>query len=240
MTDETGSPAGTARRAGIADVAASAGVSMGTASKALNGRGQLRDETRARVQAAAEELGFIPERRANLLTGRTFTVGLIMTDNHGRFGMPMMRGAEDALRPARSWRSSATAGTIRCASSTTWAGCSDAGSTGDRGGSPCRGPPANLKRGSAGAGRLCLRAEPRPRGLRCRQRRTGGAKIAVEHLVRTGRRRIAHVPGPVARLGERAGRRRAPRRWPRRACTWSANRGSAAGPRVGTVRRGAL
>jgi len=41
------------KRATIRDVAALAGVSIGTASKALNGQGKLRDETRERVAAAA-------------------------------------------------------------------------------------------------------------------------------------------------------------------------------------------
>jgi len=45
-----------ARVATISDVAALAGVSVGTASKALNGRGSLREETRRRVQEAADSL----------------------------------------------------------------------------------------------------------------------------------------------------------------------------------------
>ena len=79
-------------------MAALAGVSVGTASKALNGRGQLREQTRERVRAAAEQLGFQPNTVArSLLHGRTYTVGLITTDHYGRFSIPLMRGAEDAL-----------------------------------------------------------------------------------------------------------------------------------------------
>jgi LacI family transcriptional regulator len=79
-------------------VAAQAGVSIGTASKALNGQGKLRAETRARVIAAARELGFSPNVLARgLLAGRTYTVGLITTDSFGRFSIPVMLGAEDAL-----------------------------------------------------------------------------------------------------------------------------------------------
>ena len=89
---------GSRRRVGIVDVARRAGVSVGTASKALNGRGQLRAETRDRVRAAAHELGFVPSAvAASLLSGRTYTVGLIMTDHHGRFSLPILHGAEDAL-----------------------------------------------------------------------------------------------------------------------------------------------
>jgi LacI family transcriptional regulator len=82
----------------IRDVAAAAGVSIGTASKALNGQGSLRAETRDRVAAAARELGFAPNVLARgLLAGRTYTVGLITSDSFGRFSIPVMLGAEGAL-----------------------------------------------------------------------------------------------------------------------------------------------
>jgi LacI family transcriptional regulator len=86
------------RRVTIRDVAAEAGVSIGTASKALNGQGKLRAETRERVADAAQRLGFAPNTLAQaLLAGRSFTVGLITTDSFGRFSIPVMLGAEDAL-----------------------------------------------------------------------------------------------------------------------------------------------
>ena len=86
------------RRVTIRDVAAEAGVSIGTASKALNGQGKLRAETRERVAQVAERLGFAPNTLAQaLLAGRSFTVGLITTDSFGRFSIPVMLGAEDAL-----------------------------------------------------------------------------------------------------------------------------------------------
>jgi LacI family transcriptional regulator len=82
----------------ITDVAALAGVSIGTASKALNGTGQLRDETRTRVQEAAAKLGFVFDARGRALSsGRSYTVGLITTDSFGRFTIPVMLGAEDVL-----------------------------------------------------------------------------------------------------------------------------------------------
>jgi LacI family transcriptional regulator len=82
----------------ISEVAALAGVSTGTASKALNGRGSLRPETRLRVRQAADQLGFVVNAAArSLQTGRTYTVGMITTDSIGRFSIPLMIGAEDAL-----------------------------------------------------------------------------------------------------------------------------------------------
>jgi LacI family transcriptional regulator, galactose operon repressor len=86
------------RAATISEVAALAGVSAGTASKALNGRGALRPETRQRVHDAAEQLGFVANAAArSLQAGRTYTVGMITTDSIGRFSIPLLIGAEDAL-----------------------------------------------------------------------------------------------------------------------------------------------
>jgi LacI family transcriptional regulator len=86
------------RAATIRDVAALAGVSVGTASKALNGRGSLRADTVQRVRQAAEQLDFRPNPAARgLHAGRTFTVGMITTDTIGRFSIPLLIGAEDTL-----------------------------------------------------------------------------------------------------------------------------------------------
>jgi LacI family transcriptional regulator len=86
------------RLATIRDVAALAGVSVGTASKALNGRGSLRAETVARVRQAAEQLDFRPNQAARSLhADRTYTVGMITTDTIGRFSIPLLIGAEDIL-----------------------------------------------------------------------------------------------------------------------------------------------
>src|SRR5579875_4076799 len=98
-TPDPGAPATAGLKpATIRDVAAAAGVSIGTASKALNGQGRLRPETRRRVTEAARRLGFAPNALAQaLLAGRTYTVGMITTDSFGRFSIPVMLGAEDAL-----------------------------------------------------------------------------------------------------------------------------------------------
>ncbi|MGW7679124.1 LacI family DNA-binding transcriptional regulator [Kribbella sp. NPDC054772] len=82
----------------ITDVAALAGVSAGTASKALNNTGQLSPQTRDRVRRAAAQLGFTPDARGRALSsGRTYTVALLTTDSSGRFSIPIMRGVEDVL-----------------------------------------------------------------------------------------------------------------------------------------------
>ncbi len=82
----------------IRDVAQLADVSIGTASKALNNSGSLRQETRDRVIAAARELGFRPNVLAQSLhRGQSLTVGMISTDSFGRFTMPIMEGLEECL-----------------------------------------------------------------------------------------------------------------------------------------------
>lgn len=81
----------------LADVARLAGVSVATASKALNGRDEVKPETRERVLAASERLSFRPNALArNLQSGRSGTIGLVTHDLEGRFSIPTLMGAEDA------------------------------------------------------------------------------------------------------------------------------------------------
>ncbi|WP_297102671.1 LacI family DNA-binding transcriptional regulator [Tessaracoccus sp.] len=84
----------------IRDVAARAGVSPGSVSKALNGTGQLRAETRSRIIADAQELNFqlgAHPRGTAASPKRSYTVGLITTDSFARFSVPILLGVEDAL-----------------------------------------------------------------------------------------------------------------------------------------------
>ncbi|WP_127794516.1 LacI family DNA-binding transcriptional regulator [Agromyces sp. LHK192] len=95
----TDGPAKAASRAAtLSDVARAAGVSLATASKAINGRDQVAPATRERVQRAAAELAFTPNQLArSLIAGRTGTVGLLTSDLEGRFVIPILMGAEDAF-----------------------------------------------------------------------------------------------------------------------------------------------
>lgn len=66
------------QRPTIADVAALSGVSRATVSKALNGKDRVDPETRARVKAAADQLGYSPNVRAQRLRGgRSKTIALL-------------------------------------------------------------------------------------------------------------------------------------------------------------------
>ena len=66
----------------LADVAERAGVSLKTASRALNGEYGVAPETAQRVQAAADALGFRPNRLAQSLAGgrHSALVGLVIPD----------------------------------------------------------------------------------------------------------------------------------------------------------------
>ncbi len=89
------------RPATIRDVARVAGVSVGTASKALNGQGKLRPDTIEHVRAAASHLEYRPnDLMQSVLRKRTFTVGLLTTES-GRFTMPILQGIEDVLATAQ-------------------------------------------------------------------------------------------------------------------------------------------
>ncbi|GAA1546177.1 DNA-binding LacI/PurR family transcriptional regulator [Microbacterium ginsengiterrae] len=82
----------------IADVAARAGVSKATASRALSGRGYVSPETRARVERAAEALSYVAHSSAtSLATGRTMTVGVIVPSIERWFFSELLAGAQEAL-----------------------------------------------------------------------------------------------------------------------------------------------
>ena len=87
------------RASTLTEVARRAGVSLTTASKAINGQNRVSEETRARVLKAARELSFIPNPMArSLISGRSGTVGLLIVDSLSqRFAVPTMLGAEAAL-----------------------------------------------------------------------------------------------------------------------------------------------
>ena len=82
----------------LSDVAKLAGVSVATASKAINARDEVAPAPRPRVLEAAEELSFLPNVLARgLISGRTRTVGLLTDDLSGRFAIPVLLGVENAL-----------------------------------------------------------------------------------------------------------------------------------------------
>src|SRR5215470_11428335 len=85
----------------IRDVAAVAGVSVGTVSNVLNHPEVVAEPTRSRVQAAIKELGFIRNESARQLrAGRSRTIGLVVLDVANPFFTDVARGVEDAASDA--------------------------------------------------------------------------------------------------------------------------------------------
>ncbi len=83
----------------IKDVAREARVSVGTASNALRGSPTVRDETRRRVLAVATRLRYQPSALARgLVTRRTHTVGLLISDIANPFFIRAVRAVEDVAQ----------------------------------------------------------------------------------------------------------------------------------------------
>lgn len=82
----------------IADVARHAGVGLGTVSRVLNHSPQVRDETRARVQAAIDALEYRPNPLARGLSlGRGHTVGVIVPFFTHASAVERLRGVVQGL-----------------------------------------------------------------------------------------------------------------------------------------------
>ena len=181
----------------IHDVAAAAGVSISTASKALNNTGRMGDETRERVKRIAGEIGFRPNALARgLLSKRSFTIGLLTNDTYGRFTLPVMAGISEALvdhgvsvflcaiedDPAlgqihvEAMLDKQVDGII---------------ATGKR---LDRRLPVDLSNLSVPV--VYAFTEGAPNSVTFRSDDAQGARLAVERLVALGRRRIAHITGP--------------------------------------------
>jgi DNA-binding LacI/PurR family transcriptional regulator len=85
----------------IKDVARESGVNVSTVSRALNGEYGVHAETREMVAAVARRLGYRPNRVARgLVTGRSHTLALVVSDIRNHFFAEVARGAEDAANRA--------------------------------------------------------------------------------------------------------------------------------------------
>ena len=85
----------------LKDVAKAAGVSSATVSRYLTGHARLSDETRADVERAIRELNYRPNRVARRLQatgGRSGLLGLVIPDMRNPFFTDIGHGVEDAVR----------------------------------------------------------------------------------------------------------------------------------------------
>jgi LacI family transcriptional regulator len=99
MTSQQGG--GGRQPAGIRDVARLAGVSVASVSFALNGQPGVAEDTRRRILAAADELGYRANPQAQALRrGRTTTYGLVIRNFSNPFFLEVLTGAERAASEA--------------------------------------------------------------------------------------------------------------------------------------------
>ena len=214
MTDASDRPIRTARKRPVTlrDVAEAAGVSVATASKALNDQGRMTAETRTRVRAIARELGFRPNSLAqSLLRQRSFTVGLLTNDTYGRFSLPVMAGVSEALLDNGvsvflcNVEDDPRLGQLHVDAMLEKRvdGIIASGKRLERH------LPVDLA--DLGIPVIYAFTEPDPNSIAFVSDDEGGARLAVEHLIAIGRRRIVHVTGPetFAVVHQRAGAYRA-------------------------------
>ncbi len=192
----------------ILDVARVSGLSKSTVSLVLQGSPAIPEATAQRVRAAAEQLGYVYNRRAAELRRRASnTVGVVINDLMNPFFAELLVGIEQQLEqagylvlmahtaedPARQQR------VLQAMREQNAAGILL---------SPAIGTPATVAREVAGWG-LALTVMVRPLGGEdhdfAGSDNAAGVALAVQHLVAAGHRRIAFLGGrggPM--LGERA------------------------------------
>ena len=182
----------------IRDVARLAGVSIGTASKALNANGRLRQETREKVSAVARDIGYRPNDLAQSLhRARSKTIGIISNDSFGRFTFPIFEALEERLAregiavfmcnatddPARERQHVDQLLGKRVDGIVVTARRADN-----------RAPIGPFAHGLPVV--YVFTHADEDDALSLLPDDEGGAYLAVEHLAKLGRRRIAHVSGP--------------------------------------------
>jgi LacI family transcriptional regulator len=94
-------PLAMTRRPTIFDVARVSGVSYSTVSRVVNGHANVKAETRARVQAAMTELGYVAHVMARALaSGRTQTIGLLARGIDNPFFTAVIKGVDQEVSQA--------------------------------------------------------------------------------------------------------------------------------------------
>ena len=194
------------RRATIADVAALANVSSATVSRALSGNYPVADATRARIDAAVSELGYVANAQARALAGiPTRTVGIIIQEIVDSFYAFVARGVEqEAAASGRLCLVCCTHGDPRqelafldlLAEQRADAVILVGGSISDK-----RHAGEVIARGKSlrDTGSLlihCGRATPSEDIAAVEYDNGGGAFAATDHLLTNGHRRILYLGGP--------------------------------------------
>ncbi|MDF2495470.1 LacI family DNA-binding transcriptional regulator [Sphingomonas sp.] len=181
----------------IRDVARLAEVSVASVSRALNGLANVHPDTRARVLAAAKELGYVPHAGARSLSlARTNAIGVVLPDLHGEFFSELVRGL-DREASARGYHlllSNIHADRDHAAKALrTMRGRVD----GLVVLAPYADPVATADLLPASLPTVMINTPSAHGGVSLRIDNRAGAEAMAHHLVAIGRQRIVHVTGPV-------------------------------------------
>ncbi|TDC58451.1 LacI family transcriptional regulator [Actinomadura sp. KC345] len=200
MTQSTGGGRPRTRRVTLADVARRAGVDKAVVSRVVNDDPLLniRPETRARVTAALKELDYRPNVAArSLRTARAGTIGLFIPDFANPVYAEIITGAETAAaeRGCALMVGSSTAGGGGAQSYLDLLGQGRVDGLLLAGGTIADEEQATLA--DRGLPWLFVNRRGPEAGRHVILDDVLGARMAVDHLLDLGHRRIAHVGGPA-------------------------------------------
>ncbi|MCT2588822.1 LacI family transcriptional regulator [Streptomyces sp. N2-109] len=184
---------------GIKEVAQQAGVSVGTVSNVINRPENVSEQTRVRVLAVIERLGYVRSESARQLrAGQSRIISLLVLDMANPFFVDVASGAERAAREAGLWVML----------------CNSAQSPGEEAGylslfaeqrvrgvlvTPVDGSGRELadfrRRGTPVV--FVDRAQPSEEGCSVSVDDVMGGGLAVRHLLEQGHRDIAYISGPM-------------------------------------------
>ncbi|MEU7588132.1 LacI family DNA-binding transcriptional regulator [Micromonospora sp. NPDC049230] len=187
--------------AGIKEVARHAGVSLGTVSNVLNRPSTVTPTTRQRVLDAIAELGYVRNDSARQLrAGRSRTVAIVVLDVANPFFTDVVRGAEQVVEEAAAMLVVCSSGEDRAREHRHLELLEEQRVRGvlitpvGHGVQPdlerlhARGIPVVLvDRGCGQANRCSVAVDD-----------VLGGRLAVEHLLERGHRRLAYIGGPFA------------------------------------------
>ena len=199
----------TSRRATLADVARRAGVSPGTASKALNGRHDIAEGTRARVLEAVAELGYRPTT-AQQERPATRTIAAVTDVLDAPYISNVLQGVLAAATGARAnllvrLAPDRAVRTTRAAARAWVAEQEEAGAVGVVGITLSK--PNALLQAAKEARLPFVMIDPvdleDPLTVSVGSANWAGARTATEHLLELGHRRIGWIGGPAASAAAR-------------------------------------
>ncbi|RRR98567.1 LacI family DNA-binding transcriptional regulator [Glycomyces terrestris] len=193
----------------LEEVAERAGVSRATVSRVVNGQTTVNEDLRRAVEAAADELGYVPHAAArSLVTHRTDSVALILPESPNRvfsddqFFPGVIRGVATELDAAGKLLVLMTTGSAEArqraeryavgghVDGVMFASLHDADLL----------PELMIRRGVP----VVCNGLPQLEAPCIDVDHAGGVRAAVEYLVAQGRRRIASIAGPLDMVAGRA------------------------------------